>query len=71
LSDHVGSRTHLQWVGAGEKNAMKYPDMIILIRITNLSMMQTVTYETAKEIFAKNIRYQKVFKHRQVMMFLV
>lgn len=50
----LGSRTHMQWVGAGEENAKKYPDME-LVDPNNESFDDAQgTYEKAKEILRKH-----------------
>ena len=50
----LGSRTHMQWVGAGEENAKKYAGME-LVDPNNESFDDTNgTYEKAKEILRKH-----------------
>ena len=50
----LGSRTHMQWVGAGEENAKQYPGMQ-LVDPNNESFDDAQgTYEKAKEILRKH-----------------
>jgi len=59
------ARTHLQWVGAGEKNAMKFLIMKTLFNPNkrNLSMMQTVLMKKPKEILRNDMPDIKVFQN--------
>jgi simple sugar transport system substrate-binding protein len=50
----LGSRTHLQWVGAGEKNAAKYADMQLVDKNNESFDDANATYEKAKEILRKH-----------------
>lgn len=50
----LGSRTHLQWVGAGEKNAMKYPGMKLVDPNNESFDDANGTYKKAKEILRKH-----------------
>ncbi|RCW93030.1 substrate-binding domain-containing protein [Marinomonas foliarum] len=50
----LGSRTHLQWVGAGEKNAMKYPKMQLVDPNNESFDDANGTYQKAKEILRKH-----------------
>jgi simple sugar transport system substrate-binding protein len=50
----LGSRTHLQWVGAGEANAKKYPDMQLVDPNNESFDDANGTYEKAKEILRKH-----------------
>ncbi|PSH56669.1 substrate-binding domain-containing protein [Phyllobacterium endophyticum] len=50
----LGSRTHLQWVGAGEANAKKYPDMQLVDSNNESFDDANGTYEKAKEILRKH-----------------
>lgn len=50
----LGSRTHLQWVGAGEENAKKYPDMQLVDPNNESFDDANGTYEKAKEILRKH-----------------
>ncbi|TCT27907.1 substrate-binding domain-containing protein [Martelella mediterranea] len=49
----LGSRTHMQWVGAGEKNAEKYPGMQLVDPNNESFDDANGTYEKAKEILRK------------------
>lgn len=50
----LGSRTHLQWVGAGETNAKKYADMQLVDSNNESFDDANATYEKAKEILRKH-----------------
>ncbi len=50
----LGSRTHLQWVGAGEQNAKKYPEMQLVDPNNESFDDANGTYEKAKEILRKH-----------------
>jgi simple sugar transport system substrate-binding protein len=50
----LGSRTHMQWVGAGEENAQKYPDMELVDANNESFDDANQTYERAKEILRKH-----------------
>lgn len=50
----LGSRTHLQWVGAGEANAKKYPGMELVDPNNESFDDANGTYEKAKEILRKH-----------------
>lgn len=50
----LGSRTHLQWVGAGERNAKKYPGMQLVDPNNESFDDANATYEKAKEILRKH-----------------
>ena len=50
----LGSRTHMQWVGAGEENAEKYPDMELVDPNNESFDDANGTYEKAKEILRKH-----------------
>ncbi|TCR67914.1 substrate-binding domain-containing protein [Rhizobium sp. BK376] len=50
----VGSRTHMQWVGAGEANAKKYPGMELVDPNNESFDDANGTYEKAKEILRKH-----------------
>ena len=50
----LGSRTHLQWVGAGERNAKKYPGMTLVDPNNESFDDANATYEKAKEILRKH-----------------
>jgi simple sugar transport system substrate-binding protein len=50
----LGSRTHLQWVGAGEENAKKYPEMELVDANNESFDDANATYEKAKEILRKH-----------------
>ena len=50
----LGSRTHMQWVGAGEANAKKYPDMQLVDPNNESFDDANGTYEKAKEILRKH-----------------
>jgi simple sugar transport system substrate-binding protein len=50
----LGSRTHMQWVGAGEKNAKKYPGMELVDPNNESFDDANGTYEKAKEILRKH-----------------
>lgn len=50
----LGSRTHLQWVGAGEENAKKYADMELVDPNNESFDDANATYEKAKEILRKH-----------------
>ena len=50
----LGSRTHMQWVGSGEKNAKKYPDMVLVDANNESFDDANATYEKAKEILRKH-----------------
>lgn len=50
----VGSRTHMQWVGAGEANAKKYPGMELVDPNNESFDDANATYEKAKEILRKH-----------------
>src|SRR5689334_24157537 len=50
----LGSRTHLQWVGAGEANAKKHPDMQLVDPNNESFDDANATYEKAKEILRKH-----------------
>ncbi len=50
----LGSRTHMQWVGAGEENAKKYPGMELVDPNNESFDDANATYEKAKEILRKH-----------------
>ncbi|WP_062015122.1 substrate-binding domain-containing protein [Aureimonas sp. AU4] len=50
----LGSRTHLQWVGAGEENAKKYAQMELVDPNNESFDDANGTYEKAKEILRKH-----------------
>ncbi len=50
----LGSRTHMQWVGSGEENAKKYPDMQLVDPNNESFDDANGTYEKAKEILRKH-----------------
>ena len=50
----LGSRTHMQWVGAGEANAKKHPDMQLVDPNNESFDDANGTYEKAKEILRKH-----------------
>ncbi|PYB71831.1 MULTISPECIES: substrate-binding domain-containing protein [Rhizobium] len=50
----LGSRTHMQWVGAGEENAKKYPGMELVDANNESFDDANGTYEKAKEILRKH-----------------
>ncbi len=50
----LGSRTHMQWVGAGEENAKKYPGMQLVDANNESFDDANATYEKAKEILRKH-----------------
>ncbi|NLS07000.1 autoinducer 2 ABC transporter substrate-binding protein [Rhizobium sp. P32RR-XVIII] len=50
----LGSRTHMQWVGAGEENAKQYPDMELVDPNNESFDDANGTYEKAKEILRKH-----------------
>lgn len=50
----LGSRTHMQWVGAGEENAAQYPGMELVDPNNESFDDANGTYETAKEILRKH-----------------
>lgn len=50
----LGSRTHLQWVGAGEENAKQYKDMELVDPNNESFDDANATYEKAKEILRKH-----------------
>lgn len=50
----LGSRTHLQWVDAGAKNAAKYPGMQLVDAKNESFDDANKTYEKAKEILRKH-----------------
>lgn len=50
----LGSRTHMQWVGAGEENAKKFPDMQLVDPNNESFDDANGTYEKAKEILRKH-----------------
>lgn len=50
----LGSRTHMQWVGAGEENAKKYPGMELVDANNESFDDANATYEKAKEVLRKN-----------------
>ena len=50
----LGSRTHMQWVGAGEENAKKYPDMVLVDPNNESFDDANGTYEKAKELLRKH-----------------
>lgn len=50
----LGSRTHLQWVGGGEENAKKYPEMVLVDANNESFDDANATYEKAKEILRKH-----------------
>lgn len=50
----LGSRTHMQWVGAGEENAKQYPDMQLVDPNNESFDDANATYEKAKEILRKH-----------------
>ena len=50
----LGSRTHLQWVGAGEQNAKKYAGMELVDPNNESFDDANATYEKAKEILRKH-----------------
>jgi len=50
----LGSRTHMQWVGAGEENAKQHPDMELVDPNNESFDDANATYEKAKEILRKH-----------------
>jgi simple sugar transport system substrate-binding protein len=50
----VGSRTHMQWVAAGEANAKTHPDMQLVDPNNESFDDANATYEKAKEILRKH-----------------
>lgn len=50
----LGSRTHMQWVGAGEENAKQYPGMELVDPNNESFDDANGTYEKAKEILRKH-----------------
>ncbi len=50
----LGSRTHLQWVGAGEENAKKYAGMELVDPNNESFDDANATYEKAKEVLRKH-----------------
>ena len=50
----LGSRTHMQWVGAGEENAKSHPDMELVDPNNESFDDANGTYEKAKEILRKH-----------------
>lgn len=50
----LGSRTHMQWVGAGEENASKYPGMELVDANNESFDDANQTYEKAKELLRKH-----------------
>jgi simple sugar transport system substrate-binding protein len=50
----LGSRTHMQWVGAGEANAKTHPDMQLVDPNNESFDDANGTYEKAKEILRKH-----------------
>jgi simple sugar transport system substrate-binding protein len=50
----LGSRTHMQWVGAAEENAKKYADMQLVDPNNESFDDANGTYEKAKEILRKH-----------------
>jgi simple sugar transport system substrate-binding protein len=50
----LGSRTHLQWVGAGEENAKQHPEMQLVDPNNESFDDANATYEKAKEILRKH-----------------
>lgn len=50
----LGSRTHMQWVHAGEKNAAKYPDMQLVDPNNESFDDANGVYEKAKELLRKH-----------------
>lgn len=50
----LGSRTHMQWVHAGEKNAQKYPDMQLVDPNNESFDDANGVYEKAKELLRKH-----------------
>jgi simple sugar transport system substrate-binding protein len=50
----LGSRTHMQWVNAGEENAKKYPGMELVDPNNESFDDANGTYEKAKEILRKH-----------------
>ncbi|WP_425073569.1 substrate-binding domain-containing protein [Sagittula sp. S175] len=50
----LGSRTHMQWVGAGEENAKKYPGMELVDPNNESFDDANGTYEKAKEVLRKH-----------------
>lgn len=50
----LGSRTHMQWVGAGEENAKKHPEMVLVDPNNESFDDANGTYEKAKEILRKH-----------------
>lgn len=50
----LGSRTHLQWVGAGERNAKKYAGMELVDPNNESFDDANATYEKTKEILRKH-----------------
>ncbi|WP_428030167.1 substrate-binding domain-containing protein [Ancylobacter sp.] len=50
----VGSRTHMQWVGAGEANAKKHAEMVLVDPNNESFDDANGTYEKAKEILRKH-----------------
>jgi len=50
----LGSRTHMQWVGAGEDNAKNHPDMELVDPNNESFDDANKTYEKAKEVLRKH-----------------
>ena len=50
----LGSRTHMQWVGAGEANAKTHPEMVLVDANNESFDDANATYEKAKEILRKH-----------------
>ncbi|NDR58622.1 MULTISPECIES: substrate-binding domain-containing protein [Aliiruegeria] len=50
----LGSRTHMQWVGAGEENAAKYPGMELVDPNNESFDDANLTYDKAKELLRKH-----------------
>lgn len=50
----LGSRTHLQWVGAGEQNAKSHPGMQLVDPNNESFDDANATYEKAKEVLRKH-----------------
>ncbi len=50
----LGSRTHMQWVGAGEENASQYPGMELVDANNESFDDANGTYEKSKEILRKH-----------------
>jgi len=50
----LGSRTHMQWVGAGEDNAARYPDMQLVDANNESFDDANLAYEKTKELLRKH-----------------